>query len=79
MLINKRALKIACISRCKKPIKGPAIIELNIIKPKCLKVDRATTFFRSFSIRALILEKKIVSKLLKIIKFMILSLFRKKK
>lgn len=58
--MNKRALKIACIIRWKNPNKGPTIEHLVIINPKCLRVDRATTFFKSFSSKAINPAKIIV-------------------
>lgn len=58
--MNKRALKIACIIRWKNPNKGPTSEHLVIIKPRCLKVDKATTFFRSFSNKAISPAKIIV-------------------
>ena len=51
--MNNNALKMACIIKWKKPNKGPTIEQLNIIRPRCLNVDKATTFFRSFSNRAI--------------------------
>ena len=58
--MNRRALKMACMIRWKNPNKGPTNEHLVIIRPKCLKVDRATTFFRSFSKRAIKPAKIIV-------------------
>jgi len=52
ILIKSKALKIAWIIRCRKPIKGLIKQHLVIIKPRCLKVERAITFFKSFSKRA---------------------------
>lgn len=52
ILIKSRALKTAWIIRCRKPTKGLIRQHLVIIKPRCLKVERAITFFRSFSKRA---------------------------
>jgi len=40
---------MACIIRWKKPNRGPTREQLVIINPKWLKVDKATTFFKSFS------------------------------
>lgn len=60
--MNKRALKIACIIKWKNPNRGPTNEHLVIINPKCLKVDRATTFFKSFSSRAINPAKIIVIK-----------------
>ncbi len=59
-MIKRRALKIACIIKWKNPNKGPINEQLTIINPKCLKVDKATTFFKSFSSKAINPAKIIV-------------------
>lgn len=48
--------------RWKNPNNGPTKAQLVIIKPRCLNVDKATTFLRSFSRRAIIPAKIIVIK-----------------
>jgi len=58
--MKRRALKIACMIKWKNPNKGPTREQLVIINPKWLKVDRATTFFKSFSSRAISPAKSIV-------------------
>jgi len=58
--MNSKALKIACIIRWKNPNRGPTKEQLVIINPKCLKVDKATTFFKSFSNKAITPAKIIV-------------------
>lgn len=58
--MKRRALKIACIIRWKNPNNGPTKEQLVIINPKCLRVDKATTFFKSFSSRAINPAKIIV-------------------
>jgi hypothetical protein len=58
--MNKRALKMACIIRWINANKGPTKAQLVIIKPKCLNVDKATTFFKSFSKSAIKPAKIIV-------------------
>jgi len=69
MLMNKSALKIAWIIRCRNPIKGLMRQQLVIINPRCLKVERAITFFKSFSKRANIPANNRVIILLIIITF----------
>lgn len=58
--MKRRALKIACIIRWKNPNRGPTKEQLVIISPKCLRVDKATTFFKSFSSKAINPAKIIV-------------------
>lgn len=47
--MNRRALKIACIRRWKKASSTMLEERENVIIPNCLKVDRATVFFRFVS------------------------------
>jgi uncharacterized protein (DUF1919 family) len=50
--MNKFALAKACIKTCIKQIDAVPIDNATNISPNCLKVDKATTFFPSFSKRA---------------------------
>jgi hypothetical protein len=59
--MNSRALKIACIIRWINANKGPTSAQLVIISPRCLSVDKATTFFKSFSKSAINPAKIIVT------------------
>lgn len=53
--IKSRALKVACVNKWKKDSKGKPAAKVITIIPSWLSVERATTFLRSHSCRALTL------------------------
>jgi hypothetical protein len=59
--MNIIALKNACVIRWKNAINAHPDPRHKIIKPSCLKVDNATIFFMSFSLKADILAIVIVN------------------
>jgi len=54
-IVKRFALAKACIIKWKKQTKGPPINKVKIINPSCLKVESATNFFPSDSLKAVIL------------------------
>ena len=61
MAINSKALKKACTIKWKKAIEALPRLRLRTITPNCLRVDKATIFFKSDSTKALRLAIVMVS------------------
>jgi len=71
--MNKQLLNKACLIKWIKEINLKPKPKVTIEKPICDKVLKATTFFKSSSTKAVILEKNIVNK--PIIKIILITFF----
>lgn len=71
--MNKQLLNKACLIKWIKEIKPKPKPKVTIEKPICDNVLKATTFFKSSSTKAVILEKNIVNK--PMIKIILITFF----
>lgn len=75
--INKRALKQAWVAKWKNVKSGSPKAKVDIIKPNCLKVERAIIFFKSNSKTPLIPDITIVKRAILIKNIFMEGLFNK--